>query len=137
MKKIYKSKVDIWLIFLIIGISIISILPVLLFAFSWIAISITLGLYVFILYCFCSIEYIITDDTLNIKCGFLIDEKIKISNIVKIVPDKSILSAPAASLDRIGIYINNQKTPIIISPKNKTDFIYNLRILNPNIIYFE
>ncbi len=137
MKKIYKSKVDIWLIFLIIGISIISILPVLLFAFSWIAISITLGLYVFILYCFCSIEYIITDDILNIKCGFLIDEKIKISNIVKIVPDKSILSAPAASLDRIGIYINNQKTPIIISPKNKTDFIYNLRILNPNIIYFE
>lgn len=137
MKKIYKSKVDIWLIFLIIGISFISILPVLLFAFSWIAISITLGLYVFILYCFCSIEYIITDDILNIKCGFLIDEKIKISNIVKIVPDKSILSAPAASLDRIGIYINNQKTPIIISPKNKTDFIYNLRILNPNIIYFE
>lgn len=137
MKKIYKSKVDIWLIFLIIGISIISILPVLLFAFSWIAISITLGLYVFILYCFYSIEYIITDDILNIKCGFLIDEKIKISNIVKIVPDKSILSAPAASLDRIGIYINNQKTPIIISPKNKTDFIYNLRILNPNIIYFE
>lgn len=137
MKKIYKSKVDIWLIFLIIGISIISILPVLLFAFSWIAISITLGLYVFILYCFCSIEYIITDDILNIKCGFLINEKIKISNIVKIVPDKSILSAPAASLDRIGIYINNQKTPIIISPKNKTDFIYNLRILNPNIIYFE
>ncbi len=123
--------------FLIIGISIISILPVLLFAFSWIAISITLGLYVFILYCFCSIEYIITDDILNIKCGFLIDEKIKISNIVKIVPDKSILSAPAASLDRIGIYINNQKTPIIISPENKTDFIYNLRILNPNIIYFE
>ena len=137
MKKIYKSKVDIWLIFLIIGISFISILPVLLFAFSWIAISITLGLYVFILYCFCSIEYIITDDILNIKCGFLINEKIKISNIVKIVPDKSILSAPAASLDRIGIYINNQKTPIIISPKNKTDFIYNLRILNPNIIYFE
>ena len=137
MKKIYKSKVDIWLIFLIIGIFIISILPVLLFAFSWIAISITLGLYVFILYCFCSIEYIITDDILNIKCGFLINEKIKISNIVKIVPDKSILSAPAASLDRIGIYINNQKTPIIISPKNKTDFIYNLRILNPNIIYFE
>lgn len=136
MKKIYKSKVDIWLIFLIIGISIISILPVLLFAFSWIAISITLGLYVFILYCFCSIEYIITDDILNIKCGFLINEKIKISNIVKIVPDKSILSAPAASLDRIAIYIKSQKTPIIISPKNKKIFINNLKTINSNINSF-
>lgn len=30
-------------------------------------------------------------------------------DIVKIVPDKSILSAPAASLDRIGIYVTKQQ----------------------------
>ena len=54
-------------------------------------------------------------------------------DIVKIVPDKSILSAPAASLDRIGIYAK-QHTPIVISPKDKKKFIDDLKSINPNII---
>lgn len=55
-------------------------------------------------------------------------------DIVKIVPDKSILSAPAASLDRIGIYVTKQHIPIVISPKDKKKFIDDLKSINPNII---
>lgn len=134
MSEIYKSKVDIWLICLVIVLAAISILPVILFAFSWTAVIISLGLFAFIIYCFSSTKYIILDNILNIKCGFIINEKINIMNIAKIGPVKSISAAPTASLDRIGIYLKNQHTPIIISPKNKRDFIENLKSINPNII---
>lgn len=134
MDSVYKSKVDIWLVCLILAVAIISILPVLLFAFSWIAVFVSLGLFIFILYCFFSTKYIITNNILNIKCGFFINEKINIANIVKIAPIKSIIASPAASLDRIGIYLTKQHTPIIISPKNKRKFIDNLKSINPNIV---
>lgn len=134
MDAIYKSKVDIWLICLVMAVAIISVLPVILFAFSWIAVIISLGLFVFIAYCLFSTKYIIHNDILNIKCGFFINEKVNIMNIAKVLPVKSIIAAPAASLDRIGIYLSRQNTPVIISPKNKKDFVDNLRSINPNII---
>lgn len=133
MSVVYKSKVNIWMVCLVIVIAIVSLVPVILFAFSWTAVLISFGLFAFIIYCFCSTKYIITNNILNIKCGFLINEKINIANIVKILPIKSISAAPAASLDRIGIYLNRQHTPIIISPKNKAQFIDSLKSINPNI----
>lgn len=133
MKEVYKSKVDLWLICFIMAVVIIPLLPVLLFAFSWTAAIISLGLLAFIFYCLFSTQYIISDDILNIKCGFLINDKINIMDITKISPSKSIVSAPAASLDRIGIYLNKQRTPVIISPKHKSDFINKLKSINPNI----
>lgn len=134
MSVVYKSKVDMWLVCLVIALAVISILPVLLFAFSWTAVFIALGLFAFIIYCFLSTKYIITNDVLIIKCGFLINEKIDIANIVKILPIKSISAAPTASLDRIGLYITRQHTPIIVSPKNKAQFIEHLKSVNPRII---
>lgn len=134
MNVVYKSKIDVWLVCLVIILSVISALPVILFAFSWIAVFLAVVLFAFVTYVFLSTKYVITDDILNIKCGFLINEKVRIMDIVKIVPDKSILSAPAASLDRIGIYVVKQRTPIVISPKNKKQFIEDLKSINPNII---
>lgn len=134
MNVVYKSKIDVWLVCLVIILSVISVLPVILFAFSWIAVFLAVVLFAFVTYVFLSTKYVITDDILNIKCGFLINEKVRIMDIVKIVPDKSILSAPAASLDRIGIYVVKQRTPIVISPKNKKQFIEDLKSINPNII---
>lgn len=134
MNVVYKSKIDVWLVCLVIILSVISVLPVILFAFSWIAVFLAVVLFAFVTYVFLSTKYVITDDILNIKCGFLINEKVRIMDIVKIVPDKSILSAPAASLDRIGIYVTKQRTPIVISPKDKKQFIEDLKSINPNII---
>lgn len=58
-------------------------------------------------------------------------------NQIKKIKDTnySILSAPAASLDRIAIYFAQQKTPLVISPKDKMGFIRNLQSINPNIVY--
>lgn len=110
-----------------------SIITSFIIRFSWTAAIISLGLLAFIFYCLFSTRYIITDNILNIKCGFLINDKIRIMDITKISPSKSIVSAPAASLDRIGIYLNKQRTPVIISPKHKSGFINKLKSINPNI----
>lgn len=125
---------DVWLICLVMTLVIISILPVILFAFSWIAVFMLLGLLGIVIYCFLSTKYIISNDVLIIKCGGFTSEKINIMDIVKILPIKSILSAPATSFDRIGIYLNKQYTPIIISPRNKKEFVEIMQFINPQII---
>ncbi len=51
----------------------------------------------------------------------------------KITETNSILSAPAASLDRIAIYLRRQYSPVIISPENKNEFIEELQSINPDI----
>lgn len=68
-----------------------------------------------------------------IKCGFLPKEKCFISQIVKIKNTHNIISAPAISLDRIEIRLNNRQQ-LIISPLDKEEFINHLRAINPNII---
>ncbi len=91
---------------------------------------------VFIIYIFLSIQYIIIDKTLKIKYGFLYIKALDIDTIKSITKTNSIISAPAASLDRIELlYVNNGKfDSIIISPKDKVDFAKELLKINPNII---
>ena len=72
------------------------------------------------------------NQNLNIKAGFLSNQNINIMNIESIKKSKNILSSPAASLDRIEI-IENNKNSILISPKNKIEFIEELKKINPQI----
>ena len=131
MEKIYKSK---------IGIEIkIPILLILSFCFYKTMVTpkipaITIGVLVFafIIYTFASIKYIIYNENLNIKGGFFVNEDIDIQSILKIEKTFNILSAPAASLDRIEIKYG-QGNSILISPKNKTEFVNELLKINPNI----
>ncbi|MGB5271042.1 MAG: PH domain-containing protein, partial [Eudoraea sp.] len=44
----------------------------------------------------------------------------------------SIISAPAASFDRLEI-IYNQHNSILISPRDKTEFIEHIKRINPQI----
>ena len=108
-------------------------MPVIYFAFSWVAILAIFFLFALIFYCMFSIRYIIEDTTLRIKCGFFLNEKVDIMKITKITETNSILSAPAASLDRIAIYLRRQYSPVIISPENKNEFIEELQSINPDI----
>ncbi|MCM1491179.1 MAG: PH domain-containing protein [Muribaculum sp.] len=134
MSTIYKSKIDSRIMLVVVLVVLIQVVPLLYFAFSWVAVIISLCSIVFIIYCFYSTKYIIKNNELHIKTGFFLNQKLKVSEIVKIENTNNILSAPAASLDRLAIYLKKQHTPIIISPKNKEEFLNEVCTINPNIL---
>ena len=135
MEKVYKTKIAIWLISAIIGFTVIPIIPVLVYDFSWIVVTIVALILFFALFSLFDIRYTIHNNILSVKCGMLSTTNYDINQIRKIKDTNSILAAPAASLDRIEIYFIQQKIPLIISPKDKNGFIRNLQSINPNIVY--
>lgn len=131
MKTTYKSKIGLELaipISLIIGVSLIfSVIEQ-----NWSS-AITLVIAsAFVIYVFGSISYIVEDNALNIKAGFLIDKTIDITSIESLTETWNPISSPAASIDRLEIK-HDQNDRILISPKRKMKFIEQLKALNPKI----
>jgi len=58
--------------------------------------------------------------------------KIDISSIRKIEATNNIISSPAASFDRLEIFYKTYES-IIVSPKNKDEFLSDLTRINPKI----
>lgn len=77
---------------------------------------------------------ITSSNLLKVKCGFLINLSVPVESIRKIVPTKTILSAPALSFDRLEVFYNKFDS-VVISPQNKADFIATLQNINPAIEY--
>ncbi len=116
---------------------------VLVFAFSIFAamnshasvLSISLGVVlpiILILFVLTTITYTVKDGELKVRVGGLLYRRIQIRTIKKIEKTRTILSAPAASLDRIIIYYNRYDE-IVLSPKDKEQFIADLQKENPSI----
>jgi hypothetical protein len=129
--KNYKSKLGLELIIpfsLIFGYAIFELIT----EKSWLGVFILFLTISFILYTLFSINYKIEKDNLNIKCTFLINENIAITSIRKITETYNPLSSPAASIDRIEIFYNKFDS-VLISPKNKKEFIEEVLKINPNI----
>lgn len=128
--KVYKSKID-WYFFLPLS------YPVFLCVQSFFTANYLMGAITLIILFIVGLmlqktEYFISETELKIQSGFLVNEKIAISNIRKIEKTKSILSAPALSMDRIMVRYN-KFDEIVISPKEKQEFITHLLSINPNI----
>lgn len=77
-------------------------------------------------------KYTIEDKNLIIESGFIHNSIIAISTIKKISETNSILSSPATSLDRLEI-IHGNESRVLISPKEKKEFIDALVHINPDI----
>ena len=132
--KIYRSKIDCWLAVMISGITILPALPlvisgediwvVVLLAFiAALEIAVVIGF-----------RYVIDGSKLMVKALYVINSgTYDIGNIVEITPTRTILSSPAASLDRIAISFINSRTPLVISPEDKDAFILALTAINPDI----
>lgn len=73
---------------------------------------------------FFNIKYTLTADRLLVKNGFF-TQSILLEDITYITPTKSMLSAPALSLDRIEI--KHKGGSIVISPKDKDRFYHALQ----------
>jgi energy-coupling factor transporter transmembrane protein EcfT len=128
MKK-YQSGISYGLLAAII---VIIIAPIIFLPFNMVGMIINLLVLVFILHLFWTTYYIIDGKDLIIKSGFVVDKKLAINLIRKISETSSIMSAPAASFDRLEINYGKYSS-IIISPKNKSDFINDILKINPAI----
>ena len=135
MEKVYKTKVAIWLICAIIGFTVIPIIPVLVYDFSWIVVTIVALILFFALFSLFDIRYTIHNNILSVKCGMLSTTNYDINQIRKIKDTNSILAAPAASLDRIEIYFIQQKTPLYYFTKRQKWLHKESTIYKPNIVY--
>lgn len=87
----------------------------------------------FIYYLFTNTVYTINNRILYVKCGFLYRKHLDISRIKSVRKTNDIISAPAASIDRLQIAYDEFGI-LIISPKNKEGFIKELLSVNPQII---
>lgn len=125
MSKVYKSKVDIWLVIVILGFYLIPTAPFMYSDFSLVGFCIVISVCVFTMALLYSTKYIIDEKRLIVKSAFVFSEEFCIDDIQSIKSTKSILSAPAASLDRMELNFRN--TSIIISPKDKAGFINSIK----------
>jgi len=99
---------------------------------SWIAmliIALTGGFVIFNVF---SIRYIINEEHLTVNGSFTYKKTIPIKDIRKIKETNNPLAAPAGSMDRLEIRYNKSDS-VIISPKNKMQFINTLVAKNPDI----
>lgn len=124
--KLFRSKIDWWLILLIIGIFGYPIVEGVLT--NQFVISLTmLAILLVIFWMFSKIKYIIDANVLKIWWI-----KIEIKSIKRIYKTRNPLSSPALSLDRIAI-VYNKYDEVLISPKDKQGFVEELLKQNPNI----
>ena len=128
--KTYKSKVDVWL-------AILVFLP-LGYAFyetflkeEWSQLLVLSSVILCVIYVFNSVEYRIENNILSVKIGFLLFRRVNINEVLKVEKTNNPLSAPALSLQRLEIVY--AKGHLLISPKERENFINELLRINPNI----
>ena len=81
---------------------------------------------------FLSTNYTIEGHQLTVRCGFLYHSTIDIQTITKISETNNLISSPAISLDRLEIRFGSHNS-VIISPREKQDFLDHLLQINPKI----
>ena len=132
----YKSKINVTLlIFVTLCLVVLPVLPLLIGSATasemwFIAIYCPLAI-AFEAYLYTSTYYTISSDTLTVK-SILLCEKININDITKISHTRTWLSAPALSLNRIELRYKRGHA-IVISPRNESCLISQLRTINPSI----
>lgn len=129
--KTYKSKVDLWLLILLIAAFGGPLVYMTFREPRWFGPVVWLPLTVFVIYSVTTIRYVIEGDVLSIKSiGFR--SVIPIRSIRRIEETNSLLASPAASLERLEI-VYNKYDSVLISPKDKLGFIDDLKVINPEI----
>ncbi len=130
-EKIYRSRLDNWLIAVMV-IPLLIFLAVIVLTGTWFPLLIALPFTVFVTHMFANTYYTIAGTGLIVRRGLFINITIDISTIKSIAETNSILSAPATSLDRLEISYNKYDS-VIISPKNKAEFIADILAINNDV----
>ncbi len=132
MKQVYRSKVDSWLLILILVAWGIPLTLIVVNEFSAVKFSIVSFMLIFTLLLLFGIKYTIEGKVLRVHYSFFYSERINIDEITEIANTHTFLSAPAASLDRVKITYG--KKYVILSPKDKQMFVKQLCDMSANQI---
>ncbi len=89
-------------------------------------------LFVLITWIWLGTYYVIEDEYLKIRSGPMFGTY-DITKIVAIKESRNWLSSPACSLDRL--YINGETFNLLISPKDKEQFVAAIQEVNSKVIY--
>lgn len=133
MATVYKSKIDTWMIVVVVSAIVISLYACAVVIFSSLSNMIwtllfTLGLGVGLpIWILVSTRYTLDSKQLIIRSGPF-NWSVPISEISNIAPTNSILSSPALSLDRLRIDYG-QGRKIMISPRDKEFFLQEIETL--------
>jgi len=132
MKKTFKSKVDLRLLLPILLLLIVSEAVMIYYDILPGAIAVAL-IALFVIYLCIDTLYVVTgDNKLKIKSGFLFNREIYIKSIKKVRPTRDHRASPALSFDRLEISYNRYGR-VVVSPSNKSEFIRELKEVNPRI----
>lgn len=130
----FKSKVDAWLVVLVVlmglGISAISLLDA--DAGSWIAALVTVTICALVLSMLYSIHYVVSGTQLKIFYFRKISSSYDLRELRSLRPTHNPLSAPAASLDRLELKFTRYRD-VLISPKDKAGFMALVKAINPEV----
>jgi len=124
--KIYKSKVDWWLVLILLAVFAFPIVQGIQTK-EYLLSAIFLGLILLFWILGSTLKYKIEDGYLSVW-----KTKIDIKTIRKVYATRNPLSSPALSINRLAI-VYNKYDEILISPKDRADFISELLKVNPNI----
>lgn len=128
MKKIYKSKIDTWLLLVLVSVMAISayacadviqsragLWP--LFVIAGLGIIVPLWLLL-------GTQYLLEAEQLTVRAGPF-KWRIPLAEITKIAPTRNPLSSPALSLDRLRIEYGRGKF-VLVSPRDKEQFVRDI-----------
>lgn len=101
-------------------------------AISWPSFLTLLSASFFFMHLLLTTYYVVKGRNLKIRSGFIYNLDVEITTIRKINESNSLLSSPAASLDRLEIIFNKYDS-VLISPKQKAEFIKTILEINPTI----
>lgn len=135
-KTIYRSRIDLWLVILLIFTVVVSLVPLLTEPW-WIAAILGIGMCALMCVAIFGCWYVIDGNSLVVY-HFLRPQRFPIEKIKEIKFCNSILAAPALSSKRIAIKFNDRRIlkssmPLEISPKDRQRFISHLLKINPEI----
>ncbi len=132
MEKKYPSKIGAELVIPLVIVMGGSALLMLIPTITWIGLCLVLAISIYLLYMFKNTFYLLKEETLYVKCGFYTYAKIPVPHIRKVEETRNWISGPATSIDRLEITYNRWDH-VLISPKNKKEFINDLLALHPAI----
>ncbi|MBQ0115513.1 MAG: PH domain-containing protein [Bacteroidales bacterium] len=136
MKTVYRTKVDLWLIILMVALVVFMVVMMFALPFEW---SEVVGL-LLLLFMFVQVfvtSYTIEGDTLTVSFGKVYINRYDIGNLMFIRQSRTLISAPAASIDRLELYFSGTRRPVIVSPKQQREFVVHLLKINPDARYEE
>lgn len=134
----YRSRVDWWLGLLLVAVPVISVGTAVLLTLSgdageavigWLVVLGLIGMYVGVVW---PLRYELTDGELVVRFG-LMRTRVPYARIRGVVPSRSVLAAPALSLDRLALDIG-QALPLTISPDDRDGFLDDLAARVPGVV---